>query len=439
MLIYAKRNFVLRVNYEKFDVLFRNERLVQLSFDRIGSTTSKVYAELLRLLSRDIDRCRPDPRIDNLDEIPDDLTITTKQLFAALSPSIELSHGIGKVDGKKLVDKNFLKKMYRKRELARHAEAKAAAEKAEKEAKEAGNVTGVTIEVGGGEVVGNSDTNGNGHDDADNDEEGADSMNGDYDMNGNIPEVDEDESDALQDDPFADQPSSNKRSKVTFADDSSGVIPVDNRETQLSQLKDHLTLLAADEYCFVRQCGENGYGEWTVDFDDLVQRLKQAEIDSIVLENFGTSGHRLMQMMRRDGKIDEKNLPNTALLNQRFIRTKLAQMQMVGMAEVQGVPRDSAHTVNRMIFLWYFDDERVAEILLDNMYKVMSRHFERLDIERRRSSDIIALSERTDVKDGTEKLTDSQLSTLKEFRDKEDKLLGQIVRYDGLVGIFRDY
>ena len=93
---------------------------------------------------------------------------------------------------------------------------------------------------------------------------------------------------------------------------------------------------------------------YTVDFENLVQRLREMEIDSFIKETFGKAGHRLVQMMRRDGKLDQTHLPNAALLQQRNTRIKLAEMQMGGVVEVQGVPRDSAHSVNRMIFLWYF-------------------------------------------------------------------------------------
>jgi DNA-directed RNA polymerase III subunit RPC3 len=327
------------------------------------------------------------------------------------------------------VDPNFLEKMRKKKERVHQEEVKAEAE-AQAAASRGGHGAG-TIED---DEADDEPTTEEIEDQNGPEEEDATNRDRDITRDGNIPEVVEDESGADPDDPFTDDPPA-KISKVTFSDD----LLAEDRDTKILQLKDHLTLLAADEYCFIRHIEDNAYGEWTVDFEDLVQRLREVEIDSFIKEAFGKSGHRLVQMMRKDGKLDQTHLPNAALLNQRGIRTKLAEMQMAGVVEVQGVPRDSAHSVNRMIFLWYFDHDRVSAIFLNNVYKVMSRNFQRLEIERQRSRDILSLSERTDVTDGTEKLSEGHLKTLGAFKDKEDKLLGQIIRCDGLVGIFRDY
>ena len=69
------------------------------------------------------------------------------------------------------------------------------------------------------------------------------------------------------------------------------------------------------------------------------------------------------------------------------------------------------------------------------------RCFQRLDIERRRVQDVLALTERTDLLDEQpEKYMDQeQLNTLHEIEDKEESLLGHIGRLDELVAIFRDY
>jgi len=408
-------------------VLFRNDSLVEAAFERVGPTSSQVYAEVLRLVQENVDRCQLDPIIDETDRVPEPTWITTKELLLALSPSIDLSKGIAEVKSKNLVDPHYLENMRKKKERIRLAEAKAEEEAL---AAASGDKAEADNQPEAEEVAGHN---------------GAaykqEQVNEDEDvtMNGNIPEVDEEEPEFDADDPFAEDLPASKRSKVTFSDDVPEAVPTDDRETQLSQLKNHLTLLATDEYCFLSHRADNSYDEWSVDFESLIQRLREAEIDSVIKDTFGRSGHRLVQMMRKDGKLDERLLPNTALLNQRGFRMKLAEMQMAGVVEIQGIPRDSQHTVNRTIFLWYFDHDRVSSVFLNNVFKVMSRNFQRLEIERQRSSEIIALSERTDVKDGTEKLTEGQMKTLSEFQSKEDKLLGQIARCDSLVGIFRDY
>jgi DNA-directed RNA polymerase III subunit RPC3 len=231
-----------------------------------------------------------------------------------------------------------------------------------------------------------------------------------------------------------------KRPRVTFQDRSPNPAEPDERLNHVLQIKNHLMLLAADDCHFLRRCGNRGHGEWTVDFERLVDYLQQSELDFIILENFDVAGHRLARMMRKVGKVDEKQLSSIALMKQKDIRTKLAEMQMAGMVDIQEVPKDSNRTNARTIFLWYFDAARVSSIILQNVYKTMSRCLQRLEIERRRSDDILSLSERSDVKDNKEEiLKEEHLNQLRVFHGKEDKLLGQLGRLDELVSIFRDY
>jgi DNA-directed RNA polymerase III subunit RPC3 len=398
-----KPNMLVRINYEKCTVVLRNSRLAALASSRIGSTTAQVYEAGLRLIEKSISRCRLDPRIDDIKDLPDGSTFTTMELTATLSKSVKTGSGIGTVSGDKIDT--------RKLEKARKSTKRSDEAEAEGEASEDEDVLMEDIPIANG--------------------------------NGNISDLDPD-SDSHGDDPFDDENTrtkSSRRAKVTFQDQLPKPEAAENRENRMLQVKNHLLLLAGDDCHFLRKCGSRGLGEWTVDFEGMTQYLQEVEMDTMLLENFGKVGHRLARMMRKLGKLDEKQLPNLALVKQKDARTKLAEMQMAGVVDIQEVPRDSGRTTSRTIFLWYFDVERVSTILLDSIYKNMSRCFQRLDIERRRVQDVLALTERTDLLDEEpEKYMDQeQLNTLHEIEDKEESILGHIGRLDELVAIFRDY
>lgn len=417
----------IQVNFEKFDVIFRNDMLVDLAEQRLGPTTSQVFAHLLDLMQKRIARCHKDPFIDEMHKIDDELTIRIEDLYQSLKPSLDLSQGITKVKSEKLVDKRFLEKLLAKRDRIQEEEENALAKAA------APADPSVIISGHAAPQTQRMEQNEQDPDDEEEDETMDDEDDDDVNEDGNIPEVIEDANMDGADDPFLGK-SSHKRSKVTFSKD----IPQteEDHAARLEQLNYHLTLLAADEYCFARPYGEE---QWTVDFAPLVERLRDTEIDSIIMHTFGKGAHRLVRMMRKEGKLDEKLLPNTSLLSPKEIRTQLAKMQMAGYVDVQGIPRDAAHSVNRSIFLWYFDHERVAAIVLKKLYKLMARHISRLDVERARHDEILSLAERTDIQDGTEKLSEEHLEALNKFRDIEDRLMGKMKQCDMLVGIFRDF
>jgi DNA-directed RNA polymerase III subunit RPC3 len=368
--------------------VLRNRRLVELVNSRIGETTSYIYAELLRMLEDQTPRCKLDHRIDDTTDLPDGPSITTQELADALSTSINVSTGIGKASAQR-IDTSKADKVQngRKRKAADEAEVEGEAssdEESEEDAKPA--------------------VNGKGH----------------------AMEIDED-----SDDPFAEPFSkSAKKRAVTFQDQLSKPAPVMN----------HLQLLAADDCHLLRKCGNRGLGEWTVDYDRVIERLKEIELDAIIHENFGKTGHRLTRIMRKMGKLEEKQLSVLGLIKQKDVRTKLVEMQMAGFVDIQEVPRDAGRTISRTVFLWFFDQDRVSAILLDRIYKTMSRCLQRLDIEKRRKANIVALAERTDVQEqGEDILRPEQLNQLQEIRAKEEDLLGQIGRLDDLAGVFYDY
>jgi DNA-directed RNA polymerase III subunit RPC3 len=386
---------ILRINYEKCVVSLRNQRLVALANDRIGETTSLIYAQGLKLIEEKIERCRPDPKVDDIEELgqAEGPTFTTMELAATLSKSINAAKGIGKENEP---DDNPPGGSHRGKRRR----------------------TEVDVDISDeDEVV--ATTNGNKHVPADNDDV-----------------------DSLKDDPFADEDiKPTKRPRVTFQDQLITPAAYDDSENRLLQVKKHLQILEADECKFIRRAGSRGQGEWGVDFDAIIHYMQEAELDTMILENYGKSGHRLARMMRKLGKLDEKQLPTLALMKQKDIRTKLAEMQMAGVVDIQEVPRDAGRTTARTIFLWYFDTERVSAILLDGIYKSMSRCYQRLDVEKRRSHDILTLTERSDIRDlaPEQYLEPAQVNSLAEIRAREQSILGQIHRLDEMVGIFRDY
>ncbi|KAH9218527.1 RNA polymerase III subunit RPC82-domain-containing protein [Leptodontidium sp. 2 PMI_412] len=376
-------NLVVRINYEKCTVALRNQVLVTFAHDRIGETTSLIYAAGLKLLEDKIPRCRSE---SNLEDQPDGPSFTTMQLTAVLSKAINAGAGIGKAPGEKAAKRSKTKS-----------------------------------KGGDGDVS---------MDDHESDEDTI--VNGDSHASGTIDD----------NDPFADEPPKPaKRPRVTFQDRPEPDAP-DRSENRMQQVKNHLQLLESDDCRFLRKCGNSGQGEWTVDFERIIEHMQQSELDTMLLENFGTFGHRLARMLRKFGKLDEKQLPNLALMKQKDVRTKLAEMQMAGVVDIQEVPRDAGRqNPNRIIFLWFFDNDRVATMILENAYKMMSRCLQRLDFERRNVADVIALTLRTDMLDQDPEtyLDPSQLNSYQIWRTKEESLLGQILRLDQLVGIFRDF
>jgi len=361
---------------------------VQFAAETIGDTTSYVYGVLLRILTKKLSRCRPDPLIDITEENDDIDTgrgfVTTSEILDNLKTSVDISLGFGKPAMKEV--------------------SSVVAEKVSEDPPKA------KLFIAEAEVDG----------DASADESDDDSSDDDSD----------------DDTDFKDQaaaPATNG-SRVKFAD---GAVNPWQRMGRPGHLRQHLLLLADSSQHFVRHCGRD---EWTVDFIPLMKAMREAELDSVIERTSGRQGLRLVRILRAKGKLDEKALINTGLMRKAEVQQKMVEMEQAGFVQIQEVPRDNKADVKKSIFLWFCNPDESYMKLLDTSYKSMVRCLQVLEVLRQKDKDVLMLTKRTDVK-GREKdvMRKEYFDRYSRFQENERKLLAQIMRIDDLVALLRDF
>jgi DNA-directed RNA polymerase III subunit RPC3 len=399
MLTPSQPKQVIRINYEKCLVELRNRRLVQFATDMLSETTAYVYGVLLKLLTKDLPRCRPDPVLDvGEDEDEEEEKglgfVTTEQILDNLKTSVDLSLGIGKAEMK-------------------HISASAAETIRQYPPEKKPKIEEAEVE---GE--------------ASEDEEDEDEGPGD-----------QPEQDAEYRPPTANGingVNGTHGARVKF-DDSAGPSAAsrEQRMDRPTQLRQHLLLLAESTQRFVRHCGPN---EWTVDFAPLMNALREIELDSVIERTSGRQGLRLVRILRAKGKLDEKALPNVALMRKSELQQKMLEMQTAGFVDVQEVPRDVKADVKKSFFLWFCDVDRTLERLLDTSYKTMVHCIQVLEALRQKERDVLETTKRTDVR-GREKDTmrKEYYERYSRFLECERRLFAQVARVDDLVSVLRDF
>lgn len=374
------RSLVVRLNQERCLVALRSRKLSDLAARDIGKTTGKIYGELLRLVEPRIPRCRPDPRMDDEDEGGDSFSITTMELDGHMDKSIVVSKGIGKYNTDDLSTSNGTN----------------------------GTNTTPAAQKRSYDKIHSDD-----------DDEYID-----HSTNGTA-------------DPFEEDLNVKPTSKVSF---HQSVMQSEDRSTRLIELNKHLALLSDHRHQFLTKCGNNERGEWTIDFKRLSDYMIHTELDTMVYREFGSQGRRLYQILREKGKLDESTLEKRALFTKKDMQQKLTEMQRSGFVDIQEVPRDNTRLTARTMFLWYVDHQRINSIVLDTIYKAISRCMEVIDVEKSTYRDVLATTERTDVAGYEEEMLDPRsLEQYHQWQEKQEKILTQISRLDDLVGIFRDF
>ncbi|KKA22203.1 DNA-directed RNA polymerase III subunit rpc3 [Rasamsonia emersonii CBS 393.64] len=334
-------DLIVRVNYEKLDVVFRNRRLVELAEQYSSAVTAQVYETLLRLIEYQTPRCRDQPEIPPEGEEGErySVAIPLHTLAEEVDPQLDLAGSIGPMDPSQPPGRRG------KRPLE-------------------------------------NGVNGDGEDEPD----GA--------LKG-------------------------------------------NRTHDIDQ---HLTLLAQPPYNFCSRRLSSGIPSWTVEYRHLARHLRHLEIERIVGTRYGSAALRVIRILLAKGKLDEKRLQEISLLSSKDLRQVLGGMQATGFVDLQEVPRDAQRQPSRTIYLWFYDPDRVCRNLLQDTYKAMSRCLQRIRFERNRLREFLDKTERSDVKGNEERyLSEAELKTLQQWRDKEALLLGEVSRLDDLVAVLRDF
>ncbi|SMR63081.1 unnamed protein product [Zymoseptoria tritici ST99CH_3D1] len=207
-----------------------------------------------------------------------------------------------------------------------------------------------------------------------------------------------------------------------------------DREKRLCLIEEHLKLLAEHSKGFCTRVGNAGHGEWRVNFPALTKTLIQNDIDATIMARFGKVHTRITRLLRERGRLDEKQVASFSMMRIKDVRVILTELQFAGLVEAQEVPKDTARTPARTIYLWIHDQERVSSILLQQTYQAMSRTFRRLAVEREAYKSAVERAEMY-----PDSLSPSDRDALMQWREIEEKLLMQVQRMDELVALLRDF
>lgn len=391
---------MVRVNHEKCLVELRNQRLAEFAADALGEVTGHIYRSVLELLTGKVSRCRADPLVGEENKGPQP-SVTTLQIYENLSDEVKVLGGIGKAPRDK-IDFDSAEKI-RSGPYAYDSDS-------EEEEEDGPDVRPTPLPRGRMARAAAAAA----------------------------AAAKESEDDASEDDDDAQgnhtQTNGDRPTKVKFEDGAT------SKDSRLDQMRQHLLLLAESKHRFVRHCGTHGRGQWTVDFELLMDRLRESELDAYIEQSFGRHGLRLTRILREKGKLDEKMLPSAALMKKGDVQGKMLAMQMAGLVDVQEVPKDNSRLANRTLFFWFFDGERTQSQLLDDVYKGMLRCLQTLDVERHKERNILTFVERKDVKGKEEEvMTAEHYNKYNRHLEDQQKLLGQVMRLDDMVAVFRDY
>ncbi|KAL8773939.1 MAG: hypothetical protein Q9209_001369 [Squamulea sp. 1 TL-2023] len=408
-------DLIIRVSYEKLTIIMRNQQLVALAQESIGTPTSIVYAELLRVAESQLRNCKNEFHVsDNKfeSEVGPLLEVSTDELIEIkylLHDSTSLSDAIGYVDPSRIDIGKILHKS-RKRKKRR---------KSIQEDTEKASVEGPASSDESEDTSDESDSDRTENDNNSNSvsSPGADGGYPSKGLNHQTPDTTPD----------------------TTPKTSAAVSPIET-------LRQHLLLLSDQPHPFLIPVPRTKTHpeKWAIPYAALSKTLLHNAMLSITTSRFGPLAGRLIRILADNDnstKLDEKMLVLLSLIPQKQMRTLLHSMHRAGHIELQEIPKDSSQRRPGMtLFYWFFDPERCRKRMLEETYKTMTRLVQRAGVEREAVRGTVEKAERTDVVGREEELLGAgELVALHEWREKEERIWGEVGRMDELVAVLKDF
>lgn len=222
--------------------------------------------------------------------------------------------------------------------------------------------------------------------------------------------------------------------------DNENDINTSSKKMTIADVTKHLELLANSPLKLVLKAGNRGGGEWFVPYAELRETLKRVTYEQIIENKHGLVALRLLRIIKDKGMANDELLARTALLRADTIAQTASTLHDFGALDLQEVPRSNDRTPVKTFFLWFHNPKRAYNIVLQDMYKALSRMYKRILAERKEHPILLAKLDREDVKENEDLyLTASEKKEIWELRSTEEKLLVQINRLQALTRIFAEY
>ncbi|KAK5088189.1 RNA polymerase III subunit C82 [Lithohypha guttulata] len=208
-------------------------------------------------------------------------------------------------------------------------------------------------------------------------------------------------------------------------------------EVSMDDLENELMLLT--ESIFHSWLEDVGRSTYQIHKGPLDLWTRTEEILRILDSRLDPPAPRILRILIDKGKLEERTLQEIGLLGAKELRQSLSMLKQMGYLELQEVPRNPARQPNQTVFLWSYEQGRVATLTLEHVYTAMVRLLQLLKLERKKLAGTLTKIEREDVKGKEEEmLAPGEFIVLSRFRRVESWIWGEIQRLDFSVAILRD-
>lgn len=243
-------------------------------------------------------------------------------------------------------------------------------------------------------------------------------------------------------------PSTLKREERDGSDSGSeadGLSSYNEKKRRLRLIDRHLCILAEHPKGFCIR--KSGAKQTKIDVTAVTRSLLEDELYKMInahtskMVRYPLIGTRMVRLMRKTGKMDEKQLSEMSMMRIKEIQAILTELQFHRLVESQELPINDKRKPEESTWLYWFNEEAVRDKYLQQIYHAMTRIVQRTRCERDTVyGAVISKAKHAEAQDNNkELLSDKEKEMLHEWPPIEEELLVQLGRLDEVVAILRDF
>ncbi|KAF8906013.1 RNA polymerase III subunit RPC82-domain-containing protein [Gymnopilus junonius] len=218
------------------------------------------------------------------------------------------------------------------------------------------------------------------------------------------------------------------------ADLASGLMYSSKKVSNMTCIKDYLGMLASADNptpegkaaSFISYSSS----KVQVEFDIIKRRLRKNILESVARDKHGQEGVRILRLLAKTGKMDEKQISKMVMMAPKDVRPLLVALSADSLISTQEVPK----------LLRYVDHQKAFHVILGRVYKTLYNILARRRAEREHGEVAAVLDKRarSDVSQDESLLTRVEREILDDWEVKEGKLTALEMRVEEIVFLLKD-
>lgn len=163
-------------------------------------------------------------------------------------------------------------------------------------------------------------------------------------------------------------------------------------------VNEFMKVLQSDEASFISRADDRSVGMFRINYEDIGTSLKLHVLENVIKKKFGSSSWRLFRVLLFNGLMDERQITKTALIQSTDVKSKLEELAVHKLVELQEIPRTADRAPSRAFYLWSVNLDRCFQELLSFIYRSIGTLLERRKWELKTRKVLLEKLEREDVK-----------------------------------------